>query len=136
MAFTNFVSRCLHGEPPIVYGDGEQTRDFTYVDDAVEANLALLDTDEADGEVMNIGSTDNISIIELAETIRDEIDPSLDIEFDERHDADAEHTHADVTKARETIGYEPTTTIQEGTRRFIEWYRDNEDWYDALVRRS
>jgi len=136
MAFTNFVSRCLHGEPPVVYGDGEQTRDFTYIDDAVEANLALLDTDAADGEVMNIGSTDNISIIELAETVRDEIDPSLGIEFDDRHDADAEHTHADVSKARETIGYEPTTTIQEGARRFIDWYRKNEDWYDPLVRRS
>jgi UDP-glucose 4-epimerase len=136
MAFTNFVSRCLHGEPPVVYGDGEQTRDFTYAEDAVEANLALLDTDAADGEMMNIGSTDNISIIELARTIRDTIDPSLDIEFDERHEADAEHTHADVTKAHEIIGYEPTTTIAEGARKFVEWYRENEDWYDPLVRRS
>lgn len=136
MAFTNFVSRCLHDEPPVVYGDGEQTRDFTYADDAVEANLALLDTDAADGEVMNIGSTDNISIIELARTIRDIIDPSLDIEFDERYAADAEHTHADTSKAHELIGYEPTTTIEEGTRKFVEWYRENEDWYDPLVRRS
>lgn len=136
MAFTNFVSRCLHGEPPVVYGDGEQTRDFTYADDAVEANLALLETEAADGEVMNIGSTDNISIIELARTIRDIIHPSLNIEFDERHDADAEHTHADVTKAHELIGYEPTTTIEEGARKFVEWYRGNEDWYDPLVRRS
>lgn len=136
MAFTNFVSRCLHGEPPVVYGDGEQTRDFTYVDDAVGANLALLETDEADGEVMNIGSTDNISIIELARTIRDIIDPSLEIEFDERHDADAEHTHAGVSKARDLIGYEPTTTIEEGARSFVDWYRENEDWYDPLVRRS
>jgi UDP-glucose 4-epimerase len=136
MAFTNFVSRCLHGEPPIVYGDGEQTRDFTYADDAVEANLALLETDAADGEVMNIGSTDNISIIELARTIRDIIDPSLDIEFDERYEADAEHTHADTSKAHELIGYEPTTTIEEGARKFVEWYRENEDWYDPLVRRS
>jgi UDP-glucose 4-epimerase len=119
-----------------VYGDGEQTRDFTYADDAVEANLALLDTDAADGEVMNIGSTDNISIIELARAIRDIIDPSIDIEFDERYEADAEHTHADTSKAHELIGYEPTTTIEEGARKFVEWYRENEDWYDPLVRRS
>jgi len=136
MAFTNFVSRCLHGEPPVVYGDGKQTRDFTYVEDAVEANIALLETDTADGEVINIGSTDNIEIIELARTIRDIINPSLDIEFDERHDADADHTHADVSKARELIGYEPTTTIGEGARKFVDWYRENEDWYDPLVRRS
>ncbi|MDZ7687747.1 MAG: GDP-mannose 4,6-dehydratase [Halobacteriales archaeon] len=136
MAFTNFVSRCLHGEPPVVYGDGEQTRDFTYADDAVEANLALLETDAADGEVMNVGSTDNIEIIELARTIRDIIDPSLGIEFDERYEADAEHTHADTSKARELIGYEPTTTIVEGARKFADWYRENKDWYDPLVRRS
>ncbi len=136
MAFTNFVSRCLHSEPPVVYGDGTQTRDFTYVNDAVEANLTLLDTDAADGEVLNVGSTDNIEIIELARTIRDEIDPSLDIEFDERFEADAEHTHADVSKAEQLIGYEPTTSIEEGARKFIEWYRENEEWYDPLVRSS
>lgn len=136
MAFTNFVSRCLHGEPPVVYGDGEQTRDFTYVDDVVEANRRLLDDDSADGEVLNIGSTDNISILELARTIRDEIDPSLDIEFGDRHDSDAEHTHADVSKAEDLIGYSPTRSIEEGAREFIDWYRDNEDWYDPLVRNS
>jgi len=136
MAFTNFVSRCLHGKPPVVYGDGKQTRDFTYVDDAVEANLKLLGTDVADGEVMNIGSTDNISIIELARTVRDLIDPSLEIEFDERHEADAEHTHANVSKANEVVGYEPTTDIEEGAEKFVKWYRENEDWYDPMVRRS
>lgn len=136
MAFTNFVSRCLHGEPPVVYGDGHQTRDFTYVEDVVDANRRLLHDDSADGEVLNIGSTDNISILELATTIRDAIDPSLDIEFGERHDSDAEHTHADVSKARDLIGYSPTRSIEEGTKQFIEWYRENEDWYDPLVRSS
>jgi len=136
MAFTNFVSRCLQDEPPVVYGDGEQTRDFTYIEDAVDANLALVETDIADGEVMNIGSTGNIEIIELARTIRDEIDPSLEIEFDERHEADAQHTHADVSKARDVIGYEPTTDIQDGAKKFVKWYRENKDWYDPLVRNS
>jgi UDP-glucose 4-epimerase len=136
MAITNFVSRCTNGEPPVIYGDGTQTRDFTYVDDVVAANEALLETDAADGEAVNIGSTDNIEIRDLAAVIRDEIDPDLEFEFDERHAADAEHTHADVSKARELLGYEPTHDIREGVRAFVEWYRANRDWYEPLVRSS
>jgi UDP-glucose 4-epimerase len=136
MAISNFVSRCENGEPPVVYGDGTQTRDFTYIDDVVAANEALLETDAADGEVLNVGSTGNIEIIELAETIRDAIDPGLDIEFGERHDADAEHTHSDVSKAQELLGYEPSTSIREGVEAFIEWYRENRGWYEPLVLES
>ena len=85
---------------------------------------------------MNIGSTDNIDILTLAEEVRDAIDESLEIEFDDRHASDAEHTHADITKANELIGYEPTKDIREGVESFIEWYRANKEWYDPLVRES
>jgi UDP-glucose 4-epimerase len=136
MAITNFVSRCLNGESPVIYGDGTQTRDFTYIDDVVRANETLLQTDAADGEFLNVGSTDNIEIRVLAEEIRDQLAPELELEYDERHDADAEHTHADISKAAELIGYEPTTTIREGVEKFTEWYRENRDWYEPLVRQS
>ncbi|MCU4719311.1 SDR family oxidoreductase [Halapricum hydrolyticum] len=134
MAISNFVSRCMNDEPPIVYGDGTQTRDFTYIDDVVDANVTLLDTDAADGQVLNIGSTDNIEIRTLAEEIRDQLSPDLELVYEERHDADAEHTHADTTRAQELLGYEPSHTIREGVGKFIEWYRDNRDWYEPLVR--
>jgi UDP-glucose 4-epimerase len=136
MAITNFVSRCLHGEPPVVYGSGDQTRDFTYIDDIIDANERLLTSDNADGEILNIGSTDNIDILTLAEIVRDAIDESLEITFDDRHPSDAEHTHADISKARDLIGYEPTKDIREGVNLFIEWYAQNEEWYDPLVRNS
>ncbi|MFC7008534.1 GDP-mannose 4,6-dehydratase [Halalkalicoccus salilacus] len=136
MAISNFVSRCLHDEPPVIYGDGSQTRDFTYVDDILWANEQLLETDDADGEIMNIGSTDNIDIKTLAEVVRDQLAPELELEYGERNDADAEHTHADISKANELLGYEPTTTIREGVSQFIDWYRANEEWYDPLVRNS
>ena len=136
MAISNFVSRCLNDEPPVVYGDGTQTRDFTYIDDAVAANVTLLSEDAADGEALNIGSTDNIEILTLAEEIRDQLAPELELEFAERHDADAEHTHADSSKAKELLGYEPTRTIREGIAEFIEWYRENREWYEPLVRAS
>lgn len=136
MAITNFVSRCLHGEPPVVYGDGSQTRDFTYIEDVVDANRRLLTDDSADGTVMNIGSTDNVDILTLAEVVRDAINPDLEIEFSDRHASDAEHTHANISRANAAIGYEPTRDIREGVQEFIEWYRENEGWYDPLVRCS
>ncbi|UPW01288.1 SDR family NAD(P)-dependent oxidoreductase [Halorussus gelatinilyticus] len=136
MAISNFVSRCLNGEPPVIYGDGTQTRDFTYIDDVVEANRTLLTTDTADGEVLNIGSTDNIEIRTLAKEIRDQLSPDLELEYDERNDADAEHTHADISKANDLLGYEPTMTIRKGVEEFADWYRENRDWYEPLVRSS
>jgi UDP-glucose 4-epimerase len=136
MAISNFVSRCLNADSPIVYGDGTQTRDFTYIDDVVEANVTLLSEDGADGEAVNVGSTDNIEILTLAEEIRDHLAPDLEIEFADRHDADAEHTHADTSKAAELLGYEPTYTIREGVEAFVEWYRANREWYEPLVRSS
>jgi len=136
MAISNFVSRCLNGEPPVVYGDGTQTRDFTYIEDVVDANKALLTEDAADGEVLNIGSTDNIEILALAEAIRDQIAPERDIKFAERFEADAEHTHADISKANELLDYEPSRTIREGVEEFVEWYRANRDWYEPLVLES
>jgi UDP-glucose 4-epimerase len=136
MAISNFVSRCANGEPPVVYGDGTQTRDFTFVDDVVEANLALLGTDAADGEALNAGSSDTIAIRTLAEEIRDQLAPELGLEYGDRHEADAEHTQADVSKARELLGYEPSHTIREGVGEFIDWYDENRDWYEPLVRAS
>lgn len=133
MAISNFVSRCIRGKPLQIYGDGKQTRDFTYIDDVVNANQQLLHDDSADGEIMNIGSTDNIDILTLAEVVRDEIDPALDIEFTDTRDADAEHTHADISKANDLIGYEPTRDIRQGVGEFIEWYKTNRDWYEPLV---
>ncbi len=121
------------GDPPEIYCDGEQTRDFTYVDDIVEANHQLLTDDSAEGEVLNIGSTDNIDIATLAEVIRDAVDPTLEINYTEAREGDAEHTHADISKANRLIGYEPTRDIQEGVSEFIEWYEQNRGWYEPLV---
>ena len=134
MAMTNFVSRCLHDEPPVVYGSGEQTRDFTYVDDIGRVNEHLLTDSRADGEILNVGSTDTIDIRTLAEIVRDEIDPDLEIVDDDPRKGDAEHTHADVSKAAELLGYEPTVDIRTGVEEFIDWYHDNREWYDPSRR--
>jgi UDP-glucose 4-epimerase len=136
MAISNFVTRCMNDDPPVIYGDGTQTRDFTYIDDVLDANLTLLDTDAADGRAVNIGSTDNIEIRELARVVSDEVAPELGVEFTDRHAADADHTHADTTRAASLFGYDPEYTIREGVAAFIDWYRANRDWYEPLVRAS
>ncbi|MDY7083236.1 MAG: GDP-mannose 4,6-dehydratase, partial [Halobacteria archaeon] len=133
MAITNFTSRCLNGKNPIIFGDGEQTRDFTYISDIVDANLELLKTDKADGETMNVGSTGNITINELADHIIDETEANVEKVYDEEKKGDARHTHADISKASELIGYTPDVNIKEGVSNFVEWYRENRNWYEPLV---
>ncbi|RQG91509.1 NAD-dependent epimerase/dehydratase family protein [Natrarchaeobius halalkaliphilus] len=133
MAITNFTSRCLNGDPPIVYGDGQQSRDFTYIDDIVDANLSLLETSDCDGEVVNVGSTRTITIEELANHVIAETNAAVGIEYADAREADARHTHADVTKAGELLDYEPTTGIRDGVSQFVDWYRSNREWYEPLV---
>jgi len=136
MAISNFVSRCLRGESPVVYGDGSQIRDFTYVADVVDVNRTVLTTEAADGQTLNVGSTDTIDIETLATEIRDRLAPDLDIAYDERHAADADHTHADTTRAAALLGYAPSYTIREGVAAYVDWYLDNREWYEPLVVRS
>ena len=82
---------------------------------------------------MNVGSTDTIDIRTLAEVIRDQLAPNQEIVYEDAREADAAHTHADVSRARELIGYEPTTGIREGVGEFVAWYRENREWYEPLV---
>lgn len=133
MAISNFVSRCLNNQPPIIYGDGKQTRDFTYIGDIVEANLALLNSDTGDSETMNVGSSDNISIRQLAEYVVEETDADVEIEHKEEKDADSRHTHADISKANDLIDYDPSYDIREGVNEFINWYEQNREWYEPLI---
>lgn len=134
IAISNFVSRCLNDEPPVIYGDGKQTREFTYVDDIVSANTALLETDAADGETMNVGSTGNITVEELAAYVIKVTDSELDPVYTRVREGKSRHTHAEVEKACDLIGYELSVDIREGVSRFVSWYRENRGWYEPLIR--
>ena len=87
-------------------------------------------------EMTGIVSTGTITIEELAEHVIAETGAGVEPVYDEAREADARHTHADVSKARELIGYEPETSIREGVSRFVDWYRENRKWYEPLVRAS
>lgn len=129
LAIPIFTSKFLNNEPPEIFGDGEQTRDFTYVDDIIAANLKFLETSKLEGEVVNIGSGNRITINQLIEIMQDILNTDIKPVYSERVTGDALHTLADIAKARAQLGYEPTTTIGQGIKLFIEWYKANPDFY-------
>ncbi len=124
LAISIFTGKMLNDEPITIFGDGSQTRDFTYIDDIVAMNMRLLDTNRADGAVMNIGSGDRISVNDLAKNLKEIIGSSSEISYAETQRGDAKHTLADVGLAKELIGYEPSVGIEEGLERFVAWYKE------------
>jgi len=118
-----FVSRILKGEPPIIYGDGQQTRDFTFVKDVVNANILAMKSD-ATG-VYNIASGRRISIQELATLITRLTGRDRDVEpvFDKPRKGDVRHSLADISRARADMGYKPEYSLERGLEETIRWFK-------------
>jgi dTDP-glucose 4,6-dehydratase len=123
-AIPNFLVQAMAGQPLTVYGDGSQTRSFTYVDDEVRGFLALLDSDQH-GPV-NIGNPGEYTILELAEAIIEVTGSKSEIVFEPLPTDDPQVRQPDITLARATLGWEPEVDLREGLRRTFEWYRDFE----------
>ncbi len=123
LAISIFTGKMLNNESITIFGDGNQTRDFTYIEDIVRENMEILDTDKADGKVMNIGSGNRISVNDLAKNLKENIGSSSVILYAETQKGDAEHTLADVRMAKELVGYEPGVDIEDGLKRFVEWFQ-------------
>lgn len=122
-----FTVACLRGEPPVIYGDGEQARDFTYIDDVVEANLAAAYAPErAAGRVLNVaGGRKPTSINLLLAMIADEIGVQPEPVHEPPREGDIRVSEADVTLADELIGYQPSVGIEDGVRRTVAWFRQH-----------
>jgi len=118
-----FVSKVLRGEPPIIYGDGQQTRDFTFVKDVVNANILAMNSD-ATG-VYNIASGRRISIQELATLITRLTGRDSDLEpvFDKPRKGDVRHSLADISRARAVIGYKPEYSLERGLEETLRWFK-------------
>jgi len=118
-----FVSRVLKGEPPIIYGDGQQTRDFTFVKDVVNANILAMNS-EATG-VYNIASGRRISIQELATLITRLTGRDSDLEpvFDKPRKGDVRHSLADISRARAVMGYKPEYSLERGLEETLRWFK-------------
>lgn len=123
MAFSRFIMAALSSDPIEVYGNGMQTRDFTYVSDAVEANI-LASRHEDSPHIFNIGGGSRVSILDVLKGVEQELGAPLDVRHLERAKGDVMDTWADTARARAELGFEPTISLEEGLRREIGWYRD------------
>lgn len=121
-----FTRRILSGIPPIIYGDGRQTRDYTYVEDAVGAYDSVLNHNDPMGEPINFGSGREVSILDLANMIIDLCGKSGDIKpvHVEPRMGEVKRLIADATKAKNVLGWEPKYDLQEGLSKFVEWYQN------------
>jgi UDP-glucose 4-epimerase len=122
MAFHRFIRSALQGDPIVVYGDGEQTRDFTFISDALNANLLSLQEDAA-GEVFNIGGGSRISIKEVIRLLERIIGRSISVEYQAGFKGEMKHTYANCLRARTRLGYIPQTTILEGLTQEVAWLK-------------
>lgn len=129
LAIPIFTKSILNNELPIIFGNGEQTRDFTYIDDIVDANLKILKTNRADGEVLNIGSGRRVTINYMIDTLKNLLNSDIKSEYVDPVKGDARDTLANIDKAEKLIGYEPKTSLEEGLRKFIGWYKKNPSFY-------
>ncbi|MGH2547317.1 MAG: GDP-mannose 4,6-dehydratase, partial [Actinomycetota bacterium] len=125
-AVPTFIAQALTGEPLTVHGDGSQTRSLCYVDDLIEGFWRLIASDEQDP--VNLGNPEEVSVLELAEAIRETAGSRSEIVFTERPVDDPEVRCPDISRARDRLGWEPQVPLREGLKPTVAWAR--EAWAD------
>lgn len=123
-----FITQMLRGERPTIYGDGEQSRDFNYIDNAVAANLLAATAPEAEvaGQLFNIATGNRFSLNETFEMLKPLTGYTGDIAYEAERSGDIKHSLADVSRAQQKLKYQPLIDFKEGLRRTVEWYRASE----------
>jgi nucleoside-diphosphate-sugar epimerase len=120
-----FCTAFLEETEPVIFGDGSQSRDFTYVDNAVQANLLACEAPNVSGKVFNVGTGLRISLNDIVESLGKISGKPLAARYDPPRDGDIRDSQADITRAREFLGYEPQVFFDEGLGRTFEWYRSS-----------
>ena len=118
-----FATALLENRPPKIYGDGEQTRDFTYVANVVDGVLRACEATGASGQVINVATGGRISLNELFKEMKKIVGASVNPEYVDPRQGDVRDSQADIRKAKDILGYKPTVSFEEGLKRTIEWYR-------------
>jgi UDP-glucose 4-epimerase len=124
-AVPNFIKRCLRQEPIEIYGDGSQTRDFIHVDDLCDGILRALTTEGIAGEVFQLATGVETSVLELAKLVQEATEASIETRFEPRLPGEVHRTRVDISKARRVLGFEPAVPLEEGLARTAAWYRDH-----------
>jgi UDP-glucose 4-epimerase len=120
-----FISQMLEGETPTILGDGQQSRDFTYIDNAVDANLLACKAPahEVAGRVFNVATGRRVDLNETFKILKQLTGFSGDVKYGPERAGDVKHSLADMTRAEKHLGYKPSVSFEEGLRRTIEWCR-------------
>ena len=118
-----FISALCQGRGPTIYGDGEQTRDFTYVANVVDGVLRACTAPGASGETINVATGGRISLNQLFEVVRDLVGVEASAKYADVRAGDVRDSQADIAKARRILNYEPSVTFEEGLKRTVAWYR-------------
>lgn len=121
-----FLKQLMHGETPTINGDGKQSRDFTYIDNVIEANLkACLAPHEAAGEAFNIAYGGREFLIDIYYGLTKALGVDIEPNFGPDRKGDIKHSNADISKARKLLGYDPDYSFQDGIKLAIDWYKEN-----------
>ncbi|MGH9254408.1 MAG: GDP-mannose 4,6-dehydratase, partial [Vicinamibacterales bacterium] len=118
-----FIRALFEGQRPKIYGDGEQTRDFTYVANVVDGVLRACRAPGASGEVINVATGGRISINALFQAVRDHVGVRLEPLYAEPRAGDVRDSQADIQKAGRLLNYQPHVAFEEGLKKTVEWYR-------------
>lgn len=123
---SRFVDALMTGDRPLIYGDGEHSRDFTYVDNVVDANINAATTTEGIGEVINVANGERITLNELLDVLKKIIDkPDVTADYQPARAGDIRDSQADNSRAVEWLGYEKLVDLEEGLRRTIDWWKNS-----------
>lgn len=123
---SRFCTAFLDETQPVVFGDGEQSRDFTYIENVVQANLLACEAPAASGKVFNVGTGGRFTLNETLALLRKISGKSLETKYDPPRDGDIRDSQADISQARQILGYEPTVAFEEGLQRTFDWYRESQ----------
>ena len=126
MSLFRFTQWIHEGHPVMVYGDGTQERDFTYVDDIARGTIAALRP--LGYEIINLGSDEPVVLMDAIRLVERLAGREAEIVYEPRHPADVSATWADIGKARNLLAWEPQVSFEGGVQRLVEWYRENRDW--------
>jgi len=126
MSIFRFVYKIMKGEPVEIYGDGTQSRDFTYVDDIAEGTIKALKP--LGYEIINLGGNNPHSLKEVLELIEKYLGKKAEVVYKDFHKADLKATWADISKAQKLLGWSPKVPLEEGIKRTVEWFKQNWDW--------
>ncbi|HXH66475.1 MAG TPA: NAD-dependent epimerase/dehydratase family protein, partial [Candidatus Limnocylindrales bacterium] len=120
---SRFSAAFLESTPPVVFGDGEQTRDFTYVDNAVQANILACEASSASGRTFNVGTGSAVSLNQVLLMLQKASGKALETKYEPAREGDIRDSLADIRLAKEFLGYEPAVLFEEGLERTYAWYQ-------------